>query len=247
MISDIDLNNFKERKVKARDIFYIYEVSKPTAYEFVKKYHYLGGAKFFSVLNYGLFYKKTNELVGVAVFACPQGISTLKGWFNLPNQDKSIMELTRLTMLPELNHTNATSYLLGNSLKLLKREMIRAVITLAQSDRHVGSIYQVCNFKYYGLTDKKTDFYTADGRVNPRGATKDIQGVWIPRARKHRYAYILDPELKCLYKEEPRPTKESVNHTECCNGTGMVLDKRFNVWYTCPRCIGHIEEVCPKF
>ena len=33
MISDIDLNDFKERKVKAKDIFYIYEVSKPTAYD----------------------------------------------------------------------------------------------------------------------------------------------------------------------------------------------------------------------
>ena len=48
------------------------------------------------------------------------------------------------------------------------------------------------DFKYYGLTDKKTDFYTADGRVNPRGATKDIRGIWLPRTRKHRYAYVLD-------------------------------------------------------
>ena len=242
-----DIDKFREHKIKARDVFYIKLIDKSQAYDFVKTYHYLKDAKFFSKFAYGLFYKHTDELMGVATFSNPQGISTMKGWFNLDNQDQSVLELSRLAMLPSLNHTNATSYLLGNSIRLLKKEHIRAVITLATSDRHVGSIYQVCNFKYYGLTDAKTDFFTEDGRINPRGATKDVRGVWIPRPRKHRYAFFIDKSLKCNYQECDRPKLDAVKKLECCNGTGMVYDKRFGVWYTCPRCTGHIEIVCPVF
>lgn len=241
-----NIENFKQRLVKAKDVFFIKQIDKNTAYNFVKTYHYLGDAKFFSVFSFGLFDITNSELVGVATFANPQGITALKGWFNLTNQDKTVLELTRLAMKPILNGTNATSYLLGNSIKLLKKLGIRAVITLATSDRHVGSIYQVCNFKYYGLTDAKTDFFTEDGRVNPRGQTKDIQGVWIPRPRKHRYAFIIDHNLICNYKQEPYPKKDNIKKLECCNGTGMVFDKRFKKWFTCPRCVGHVENVCPK-
>lgn len=243
MITAID--KFREHKNKAKDVFSIKLIDKSQAYDFIRMYHYLKGAKFFSKFAYGLFYKPTDELVGVATFSNPQGISAMKGWFSLDNQDQSVLELSRLAVIPSLNHTNATSYLLGNSIKLLKKDGIRAVITLATSDRHVGSIYQVCNFKYYGLTDAKTDFFTEDGRVNPRGPTKDVRGVWIPRPRKHRYAFIIDKSLKCNYQECDRPKIDAVKKLECCNGTGKVYDKRFGVWFTCPRCSGHIENVPP--
>ena len=147
-------------------------------------------------------------------------------------------------MSPALNRTNATSFLLGGSIKLLKKQKrIRAVITLADSYRHVGSIYQVCNFKYYGLTAVKSDFFTADGKVNPRGATKDVRGVWLPRTRKHRYAYIIDPKLKCLYMEESKPTIDNTLEVTCCGGAGRVYDGRFKEWYTCPRCSGKLERL----
>lgn len=66
-----DIQLFKERKIKAKSIFEIKEVSKKIAYDFVKQYHYLKDAKFFSTQAFGLFYKATNELVGVATFAPP--------------------------------------------------------------------------------------------------------------------------------------------------------------------------------
>ena len=148
-------------------------------------------AKFFSHYSFGLF--NLDELVGVATFSNPQGVFALKSWFSLDNQDQSILELSRLCLLPALNGSNATSFLLGRSIRLLKPKKIRAVITLADDSRHVGSIYQVCNFKYYGLTNKQKDFYCVDGKVNARGETKDKRGVWMDRTRKHRYAYIIDP------------------------------------------------------
>ena len=185
------IQQFKDRKISANEIFTIKEISKVDAYNFVKQYHYLAEAKFFSHYSFGLF--NLDELVGVATFSNPQGVFALKSWFSLDNQDQSILELSRLCLLPALNGSNATSFLLGRSIRLLKPKKIRAVITLADDSRHVGSIYQVCNFKYYGLTNKQKDFYCVDGKVNARGETKDKRGVWMDRTRKHRYAYIIDP------------------------------------------------------
>ena len=234
------IEKFKNRKIKAKEIFEIRPITKPEAYEFVKTFHYLGDAKFFSMYSFGLFYKPTDTLVGTATFSLPQGNVALKGWFGLPNSDKSVVELSRLCVLPELNGTNATSFLLGGSIRLLKKSgLVRAVITLADSSRHVGSIYQVCNFTYYGLTDKKNDFYREDGVVNPRGKTSTVHGVWVPRTRKHRYAIILDKNLHCGYAECPRPKSSDVVSSDVCfvcGGTHKVLDKRFGEWYTCPHC-----------
>lgn len=228
--------DFINREIKAKDIFIIKEVQKSEAYEFIKKYHYLGDAKFFSKYSYALMDKNNENILGVATFSNPQGNVALKGWFGLPNTDQSVLELSRLCVLPQLNGTNATSYLLGGSIKQLKKNGVRAVITLADDSRHSGSIYQVCNFTYYGLTDKKSDFFRWDGKVNPRGSTKEVQGVWMNRTRKHRYAYIMDKNLKCNYNEEPKPQKGETNDYDCCGGTKQVNDQRFNKWYSCPKC-----------
>lgn len=239
------IEEFKNRKIKAKQIFEIKQIKKNEAYEFIKKYHYLKDAKFFAMYSYGLFCE--NELVGCATYSNPQGSLALKSWFGLGNDDQSVVELSRLCMLPCLNGTNATSYLLGNSMKMLKQHNVRAVTTLADSYRHIGSIYQVCNFKYYGLTDAKTDFFTNNeqGKMlnNPRMKTKDAHGVWLPRTRKHRYCYILDKDLKPLYEEQPHPTIKGTISNECCHGNEIVYDDRFNEWYTCPRCCGKLEKV----
>lgn len=237
-----DFLAFKNREIKAKSIFEILEIDKNTAYNFVKKYHYLGNAKFFCVQAFGLYYKKLNKLVGVATYSLPQGIVSLNGWFGLGNDTKDIYELSRLCLLPSLNGTNATSFLLGNSIRELKKQgFVRAIITLACSTRHVGSIYQVCNFKYYGLSDSKTDFYRIDGIVNPRGKTTDSRGVWLPRDRKHRYAYIIDNSLVCNYSEMKKPTLESLDKSICCGGTQEVFDKRFGDWFSCPICCGELK------
>lgn len=260
---DEDFNKFRNREIKAKQIFKIIEITKNVAYEFVRKYHYLGDAKFFCCQAFGLIYKPTNDLVGCATYSLPQGIAALKSWFSLTNNTKNIYELSRLCMLPKLNGTNATSYLLSGSIKEINKQnneikqrlkklglemkdedwKCRAIITLANSERHVGSIYQVCNFKYYGLTKKASDFYREDGRLNPRGKSGSFKGVHLPRARKHRYMYLLDESLVCNYKEEPRPSINDTLDLECCHGTKRVYDNRFDRWYTCPRCTGELKRI----
>lgn len=233
------IDKFKNRELKAKEVFDIKLIDKKVAYDFIKVYHYLGDAKFFSKFAYGLYVKNEDKLVGVTTFSNPQGNVALKGWFGLPNTDQTVLELSRLCVLPQLNGTNTTSYLLGNSIKLLKKEGVRAVITLADDSRHNGSIYQVCNFKYYGLTDKKSDFFHYSNntwKVNPRGPTKDKQGVWINRTQKHRYSYIIDDKLICLYQQQPYPKKTDIKQYDCCGGTKLVKDNRFNIEYPCPKC-----------
>lgn len=244
MIPKQVLEDFKARKIKAKSIFSIREVDKKSCYEFVRRYHYLANAKFFCMYGFALYYRDQygcEEMVGCATYCAPQGTMALKGWFGLGNDCTDIMELSRLCMLPSLNGTNATSYLLGNSLKMLKKHGIRAVITLADSSRHVGSIYQVCNFKYYGKTDKKYNFFSIDGVKNPRGKSRDRHGVWIEKPRKHRYCYLLDKRLQVLYKEELPPPISDKATPDCCNGTKRVYDPRFKEWFTCPICCGYIK------
>lgn len=237
------IEKFKNRELKAKELFSIEPISKKEAYGFVRDYHYLGAAKFFASHSHGLFID--SRLVGVASFCTPQGIVALKSWFNESNQTTDILELTRLCMLPALNGTNATSYLLSGALRNLKKEKIRAVVTLADNSRHVGSIYQVCNFKYYGLTDLKSDFFSEEGEVNPRGRVKDKPGVWLPRTRKHRYCFTLDGKTFPIIPEQPRPSSEDVDreYYSCCSGLQVVHDKRFDRWYECPRCLGKIKRI----
>lgn len=243
-MNEKDIEAFKARKIRAKSIFTIRPVDKKSCYEFVRRYHYLGNAKFFCVYGFALFYVDQyggEEMVGCATYSSPQGISALKGWFGLDNDCEYILELSRLCLLPSLNNTNATSFLLGNSMRMLKKYGIKAVITLADASRHVGSIYQVCNFKYYGTTDRKTDFYLADGTKNPRGKVSDKHGVWIERPKKHRYCYLLDKKLKVLYKEQKAPTIDAKVTPNCCHGTKKVFDPRFKEWYSCPVCCGYIK------
>lgn len=245
---DINLiEQFKNREIKAKNIFYIKTIEKRVAKEIVKEFHYLGTKDFMYTVSYGLFDKDTDELLGCAVFGTVGGISTLKSWFGETNENSdNYLELTRLVMNPLLNGTNATSFLLGNAIKNIKKTMknIRAIISLAESTRHVGSIYQVCNFRYFGMSDKKTDFYGADGSKNKRGSSRrDMQGVWIERPRKHRYCYILDNTLEVKYKEEPYPKKDDKLYITCCHGTKIVHDNRFDKYYTCPICCGELKEI----
>lgn len=236
------INQFKDRKIKAKEIFTINEISKSLASRLIRQYHYLGDTDFISKYSFGLWC--CERLVGVATYGNPQGNVTMKGWFNLDNDDQSVLELTRLAMLPILNRTNATSYFLSHTIKQLKKYGVKAVISLADASRHVGSIYQVCNFGFYGVTNDKNDFYRyPDGKKNPRCAVKDARGVWLPRSKKYRYAYIMTNSLKCNYAKEKAPKKGEVILKICCGGGHKVYDRRFDEWFTCPICTGRLERI----
>ena len=231
--------------------YYVREISKNEAEDLIINYHYLKDSKFLSIYSYGLVNRKTEEIVGCAVYYLPQGTLAIKSWFGDLEDKKGIYELNRLVMSPKITIKNATSYLLGNSLKQLhKIHKAKAVISLADTSRHVGFIYQATNFKYYGVTREKTDFYTYSetntGKIkkNVRGSTKNTEGVWLPRTRKHRYAICFDKTLKVNFEQLPYPkNNENIKVKSCCENSKVVYDARFNTYYTCPLCTKKLEKI----
>lgn len=121
---------------------------------------------------------------------------------------------------------NEASFLVGRSLRLLPKDKI--VVSYADtSQNHIGTVYQACNFRYYGLSAKRTDWKIkgkehlhgqtiADmsrGHLNRAKYMRDTFGddfYLHPRPRKHRYIYITGRKLDygiIKYKKEDFPKK----------------------------------------
>lgn len=219
--------------------FTIESISKEEAKRLISTYHYLGGKGFRGGRNFGLFLR--GELVGCAMYHSVSAPETVVGAFGLErSQQDGFLELGRLVLKPEYNGGNLGSVLVGRSLRELRREGVRAVISYATSDLHVGYVYQATNWGYYGTTAQKQDFFVDLGGVlskQERGKTKGVAGVWVKRPIKHRYMFLFDKSLNPLWDKQQYPKGKATN-IECygCHGDGEVLDRRFNKKYTCPIC-----------
>lgn len=188
-------------------------ISKKEASEILLKWHYLKDISkgFKSGYNYGLF--KNEKLVGSIIFTGFPVPELVKGLFGLERKNQSgFFELSRLCIEPETQKEeyNITSWFFSRSIRQLKKDTnVKAILSYADSDFHSGTIYKACNFKYYGLTDEKKDFWIKDVNGNytkhSRGKIKGLEGEWRPRSRKHRFLLIYDKSLSPLWKEEKYP------------------------------------------
>lgn len=179
-------------------------ITYSNAYELVNAFHYLGSKRFMGQYVFGLIQDLT--VIGAVVYSPLSVPNSATSAFGLPRGNyPDLLEMSRLVLEPKLNGKNYGSMLVGRSLRLLKQQGIRAVISYADSSRHNGAIYQACNFGYYGLTASKSDFFLADGTQISRGKVKGLDGQWRPRTRKHRYLYLLDKRLQPIWKQEPYP------------------------------------------
>jgi hypothetical protein len=187
-------------------------ISKSQAADILLKYHYLKDFSkgFKSGVNVGLF--SINQCVGVCIFTGFPVPELSKGMLGSDRNDqKGLFELSRLCVLPEIQSTehNITSWFVSKALRYLKQNHNpRVVLSYADADHHNGTIYRACNFKYYGLTNPKSDFWIkkSDGSFikHSRGSVKTLEGVWKPRSRKHRFLIVYDKKLKILWKEEKK-------------------------------------------
>lgn len=188
----------------------IKNLTKAQCEEFLSKHHYLSkqGCGFRSGFNYGL-HNENETLIALAIFHTVSALETIKGCFDIKDQ-RGFYELGRFAIDSEHNKKNLGSWFLSKCIKRLRTDTeVRALITYADSEYHKGYLYQATNFKYYGLTAPKKDFWTrqADGtfKKQARGKTKGVSGVWRTRSRKHRYLMIFDKTLQTLWQEEPYP------------------------------------------
>lgn len=196
--------------------FYIDKVTKKQSEELLLQYHYLKDISkgFKSGYNYGLF--KRNEFsplniggpVGVIIFTGLPVPEVAKGAFGLErHEQQGLFELSRLCIHPSTQSCehNITSWFVSKAIRQFRRDTeVKAILSYADSDHHSGTIYRACNFKYYGLTDRKKDFYYSDGTKHSRGKVKGEEGEWKDRSRKHRYLMVFDKQLqkRLTWKEE---------------------------------------------
>ena len=194
--------------------FHIDRVNKTEAAELLLRFHYLKDISkgFKSGYNYGLY--KNNDfcplniggIQGVCIFTGLPVPEIAQGAFGLErNEQNGFFELSRLCIHPDTQQSeyNITSWFVSKAIKRLRKETrVKAIISYADSDRHDGTIYRACNFKYCGLTEPKKDFYFADGTKHSRGKIKGAEGEWKDRSQKHRYVMTFDKNLKLNWKLE---------------------------------------------
>lgn len=193
--------------------FFIKNASKKEADCILLQYHYLKDISYGyrSGHIYGLYkHKSPEEILGVAVYTNISVPELAKGAFGLNrNEQEGLFELSRLCIRPDIQEKeyNITSWFLSRTIKKLKSNTkVRAIISYADSNFHRGTIYAACNFKYYGLTAPKKDFWVKlpDGtyKKQSRGKVKNLEGEWRPRTRKHRFLLVFDKTLNVQWKEE---------------------------------------------
>lgn len=187
--------------------YLINRINKEECSKILLKHHYLKDISkgFKSGINYGLF--NLDVLVGVCIFTGFPVPELAKGCFGLNRDEQDgLYELSRLCILPETQRDehNITSWFVSRCLKKLKKEHnARAVLSYADCDFHSGIIYKACNFKYYGKTAQKKDFWILKNgkyQKHSRGKVKGLEGEWRPRSQKHRYLIIYDKTLKTKWK-----------------------------------------------
>jgi len=181
-------------------------------------YHYLikQSRGFRSGYNYGGYLD--GQLQAVCIFHSPSVPETVQGCFGLQRNDqKDIFELGRLIKHPDSNPTLVLSQFVAMAIKELRKDTcVKALLTYADARYHVGFIYQALNFKYYGLTNPKSDwwFLNNDGtyRKHSRGKVVGTAGEWRHRSRKHRYLMVYDKDLSVGWTEQPYPKGDNIDY-----------------------------------
>jgi hypothetical protein len=182
----------------------------------MRKHHYLSkvSAGFKSGFNVGLIYK--GKVVGGCIFTGFPVPELSQSCFGLNRTDQDgLWELSRFVLDPshqELEHNLATWFMARSIKKLRAEQPVRAVLSYADNDHHSGVIYSASNFRYYGLTDKKKDFFIESQQEDmfsgnqmikhSRGKMKGLEGEWRDRSQKHRFLLVFDKSLSCKWQQE---------------------------------------------
>jgi hypothetical protein len=177
-------------------------ISYQLAMEIVIREHYLHRTAPVS-MAFGLFYKDFILPSGVATYGIPPSSTLLRGICG-DDEKENVYELNRLWVDDKIG-TNAESFLISKSMKFLDKQIIISFADTSQ--KHVGVIYQACNFLYTGLSSKFMDPKVvgledqhhatyAHGLTNQEVREKygEENVYFVERPRKHRYVYFNAPQ-----------------------------------------------------
>ena len=141
--------NIKESTVK--------EINFTDASKIIMKYEWLQSMphRFGYRVSHGIYFNKT--LGGALVYAQPQVRS--KNLFGRDYGSRSIIQLSR-GACSFWTPSGSASRLISQSLKILKSEGIIAVVAYCTPEAgEFGTIYQACNFIYYGKTSSSYEYF----------------------------------------------------------------------------------------
>jgi len=181
-----------------KDKYKIERIEYSEAMRMVVENHYLH-RKAPCSFAFGLIDKDTDKTMGVVVYGVPASPSLLDGLCG-EEQRKNIYELTRLWIDDSIGK-NAESFLIGNTLKLVDKEIIVSYAEIQQG--HRGVVYQATNWTYTGLSSRHCEWWV-DGKrgkhcrheFDKYGGivqAKKVLGERMTkheRPRKHRYVYF---------------------------------------------------------
>ena len=186
-----------------KDNYYIKEIDHKTAMNIVIKCHYAHRSAPYT-RAFGLFSKSPHRIVGVVIYGSPVSNGLCEQICGV-EEKYNVYELTRLYVDDGLEK-NLESFLVGNTLKMLDKEIIVSFSDIAYN--HVGIIYQATNFYYTGITQgNHTDYVEVekDGKVLHHKSVSEryggVEGIRQAmanganiyakeRSHKHRYIYF---------------------------------------------------------
>lgn len=170
--------------------------SLATAQDMVRRLHYAKGGSNTATDVHGLFRKGSDVCMGVAWWLPPTKVACL----SVHEEWKKVVSLTRLVLEPSVP-TNGASYLLGQSVKILRREgRWKALVTYAdESQGHTGKIYQDSNWTYVGRTGPYPRWEDSSGKQVAVKATRsrtkaEMEALGhrkVGSFHKHKYVYFL--------------------------------------------------------
>jgi hypothetical protein len=202
----------------------VHPIDSKTALEIVVQHHYLhrrASAQF----CFGLF-DEFGGLVGVCIYGKPVSHTLCKGIAG-PDESDRVVELTRL-WIADVTPSNAESFLISRSLKLLPDDKDIVVSFAEISAGHTGIVYQATNWLYTGLSDRHV-IWLLDGDSSQHqrhlfdqyGGVEEAKKVLgdrlvkAERPRKHRYVMFRGSrrrvrELKSKLRYEVLPYPRAV-------------------------------------
>lgn len=179
-----------------KDDYYIKKVDYQTAINIVIKNHYLH-RKAPCSFAFGLFEKNTNLVKGIIVYGTPSSPQLRKGICG--NDERyNVLELTRLWVDDNVPK-NGESFLIGNTLKLVDKEIIVSYAEAKQG--HLGIVYQATNWLYTGTSHTQKD-WVIEGldihgqTLSDKYSVEELKKIYgnklkqINRPPKFRYIYF---------------------------------------------------------
>jgi len=148
--------------------WWVADVSMPIARNMIRQWHYAKGASNTRTYLHGLFprdYFWESQAVGCAWWIPPTKTAAM----SIDRNWSGVLALSRLVVSPD-TPSNAESFLIRHSMRLIDRDRFPTLVTYADSWRgHLGTIYKASGWALDGET-KPEKRYTIGGRLISRKA-----------------------------------------------------------------------------